>query len=278
MTRLTDRDRHLGRYITYAPTTFRATRLEFCTGGGDEEHPRNHFIVGAFGWVARLALPWRLVPPYHKKVQAKYWSPADIERMGRDWYWQVDSRLFGFRYHDGSLHLFYGRSTLDSDTDRSKFFVAPWKNWHMRRLSIYDADGNLFWQYVNPFGQRGMPYWQEMRSLKESGRLPQVAFTVDDAGTAVLATTTMEETEYTLGTGRWSWLRFFCAKRVCRTLKIEFNQEVGNEKGSWKGGLVGTSIEMLAGELHDGAMRRWCRQEHRDKGGRFTIQFLGRVS
>ena len=278
MTRLTDNDRHFGKYITYGTTDrWRPIRAVLSSGGDDEGDPFSSLTVYAFGWIARLRLP-RIISPYREKVQAKYWDAATIKRLGRDWYWSVDRRDFGFSYSEGFLQVYYGRQTGDSTTDKTWSKSMPWTNWHTRRLSIYDADGNLFWKYLVPYGIKGMPYWEEMYRLKEGGLLPQMAFTIDDNGTAVLATTTLEETEHSLGTGRWAWLRFFRRNRVRRSLKIEFNQEVGNEKGSWKGGLVGTSIDVRPGEDHEGAMRRWCAQEHRDKGGKFKVYFVGRVS
>ena len=51
--------------------------------------------------------------------------------------------------------------------------------------------------------------------------------------------------------------------------------ETGREKGSWKGGTIGTSIEMLPGELHESAFRRYCDEEHRAKSGKYRIKFIG---
>ena len=35
-------------------------------------------------------------------------------------------------------------------------------------------------------------------------------------------------------------------------------KETGSKKGSWKGGTIGHGIDMLPGELHEGAFRRYC--------------------
>lgn len=47
---------------------------------------------------------------------------------------------------------------------------------------------------------------------------------------------------------------------ICDTLDLEFSSEVGRRKGSWKGGTLGHGIEMLPGELHEAAFRRYCAQ------------------
>jgi hypothetical protein len=58
-----------------------------------------------------------------------------------------------------------------------------------------------------------------------------------------------------------------------RSLSISFKAEVGPEKGSWKGGMMGHSIEMLAGESQEQAFRRYCEQEHRSKYRTYRIAF-----
>lgn len=274
MTRLTDNDRRLGKHITYGRTQeYRPISISYSSGGEDEGRPYNHLMVWAFGWVACVRMP-HLLEPYREKVHAKYWSPADVERMGRDWYWSVDERKYGFSYNDGFLQVYRGRQTGDSTTDQTRSWSMPWTNWHVRRKSLYGPDGDLAWSYVTPYGAKGMPYFDAFYAFKEK-ELEMVSFTVEDAGTALLATTYLEEIEFTRGTGRWSWLRFFSRRRIRRSLDISFSREVGNEKGSWKGGLVGCSIDAAPGETHESAMRRWCDQEHRDKGGKFRVKFIG---
>lgn len=60
-----------------------------------------------------------------------------------------------------------------------------------------------------------------------------------------------------------------------RNLDLRFSGETGREKGSWKGGTIGTSIEMRPGELHEAAFRRYCDEEHRAKSGKYRITFIG---
>lgn len=51
---------------------------------------------------------------------------------------------------------------------------------------------------------------------------------------------------------RW-WLPF---KRVSRSIDVEFNAEVGERTGSWKGGCLGCGYEMKPGETPLQALRR----------------------
>jgi hypothetical protein len=48
---------------------------------------------------------------------------------------------------------------------------------------------------------------------------------------------------------------------VRRSLDLQFSAEVGKRKGSWKGGTIGHSIDMMPGELHEAAFRRYCAQQ-----------------
>lgn len=63
--------------------------------------------------------------------------------------------------------------------------------------------------------------------------------------------------------GKWKWLRSIlqyvpgCVKTK-RVIDIEFRNEVGRKKGSWKGGVIGTSCEMLPGETVDECWKRFC--------------------
>lgn len=64
MTRLTDNDRHLGRFITYARcgAHWRPLRVIYSSGGGDEREKANNLTVYAFGWILRILMPTLLRP------------------------------------------------------------------------------------------------------------------------------------------------------------------------------------------------------------------------
>jgi hypothetical protein len=62
---------------------------------------------------------------------------------------------------------------------------------------------------------------------------------------------------------------------VKRSLDLRFSDEIGPEKGSWKGGTVGHSIDMLPSESPEAAFRRYCEQEHRAKYGTYRLTYVG---
>ncbi len=117
-------------------------------------------------------------------------------------------------------------------------------------------------------------YFTEL--LKETeARVPKAVFLLFDYdGTEIKATTHIEEREWHRGKGWFKWLVWLTPARISRSMDISYDKEVGYEKGSWKGGMTGHSIELKPGELHEAAMRRYCEQGVRNKGGISPLKFV----
>ena len=223
----------------------------------------------ALGYSLICELP-RIVPDYCVRHQATTWDAATIARLGRDWYEERFSREYGFTFSEGNLHTYFGPQTHDSRTTKSRVFFLPWRNWRFIRHSLYDLEGKHF--HTEYDGARSA--WAAQTAIRDA--CPKTRFEFEDFdGQRITATAHIEEREWRFGTGVFRWLSWFRRSSVKRDLMIEFNAEVGPEKGSWKGGTTGHSIEMLPGELHDAAFKRYCEQEHRSKYRRFRIRYLG---
>lgn len=240
---------------------------------GDDEYPGNNLTIVGFGWHVSMPVP-RIIPPYREKVVAESWDEATITRLGRNWYWRTDRREFGCSLMAGFFSLRYGRQANSGRDDRQWGCFLPWTEWRFVRLSLYGINGEHFWTQLGDHGMRG---YEEQ--LDAADRVPKMRFAFDDYdGQRIEATTHIEEREWTLGTKWCSWLRFFARPKVRRSLDIEFSAEVGPEKGSWKGGTIRHSIDMLPGELHEAAFRRYCELDHRSKHGTFRLKFVGAVA
>ncbi len=216
-----------------------------------------------------------IIRPYRRKVYPK-WDAATIERLGRDWYWDVDKREYGVSLNQGDhFNIMYGRTggACRSSTEEQRWSCfLPWTQWRHIRYTLCGLDGAHVW--TEP---KHLP-WAARSEAREAAleSCATVQFLVrDHDGECIVATTMIEEDEWRLGEGWFKWLSAFRRTKMKRSLDIRFSAEVGREKGSWKGGLVGTSIEMLPGELHEAAFRRYCEQEHRSKSGRYRITFAG---
>jgi hypothetical protein len=83
-------------------------------------------------------------------------------------------------------------------------------------------------------------------SQRDRGNCPTDKFEFKDFdGEQITATCKIEEREWQRGRGIFRLL-FIGRNLVRRSLDLQFSSEVGKRKGSWKGGMVGHSIEMLA--------------------------------
>lgn len=273
--RLTDNDRQFGP-ITYArcSPTWRPLRLVYSSGAEEDNAGQNKLTAYAFGWVACLRLP-RLLDDYRVRHVASSWDAATVARIGRNWYEERFPREYGFSLSDGFLQVFLGAQTHDSTTTQSWSKHLPWTQWRFHRFSLYDANGVEFWTQIE---RRGNGYkFRDFDAQREAQeRCDKAKFLIDDFdGERITATTHIEEREWKFGDGWFKWLSMFRKPMVHRSLSIEFNKESGPEKGSWKGGLCGTGIEMLPGELHEAAFRRYCEQDHRSKYRTYRVTFVG---
>lgn len=215
-----------------------------------------------------IALPG-IVRPHRTKVYPKSWDAETVKRLGRDWYWDIDPRQYGFSLSDGHLSVYYGRiggACMDSSIQQQWGCFLPWTQWRHVRHSLYGLNGEHFWTEPRGAG------FEAYRAAKDE--CPVVKFSFRDFDDQeLIATTRIEEREWRFGTGWFKWLSLFRRPKIRRSLDLEFSGETGPEKGSWKGGTVGTGIDMLPGELHESAFRRYCDQDHRSKYRLYRVTF-----
>ncbi len=282
MGRLTDNDKHFGP-ITYGRSHgWRPWRLVWSSEGADEgdyrESAPNSLTVYAFGWVAKVNMP-RLVRPLLIKHVPTSWTAETIARLGRDYYYEAHPREYGFCLSDGHLSLYLGAQTHDSLTTQSWGCFLPWTQWRFHRFSLYDTRGSEFWTQFERDRKRGAgrrlcEYWDAQHAAEKA--CPSVSFDFTDYdGSRITAKTRIEEREWHFGQGYFRWLSWFRKPKIRRSLDLEFSEEVGPEKGSWKGGTMGHGIDMLPGELHEAAFRRYCNQQQRSKYQPYQLTFIG---
>ncbi len=272
-----DHDHYLGPFTFAWSDHYRTIAISVQSGDEDERKAYFRLSLGRVSFLA--ALPTWLIRPERKRVQAKYWSAQDIERMGRDWYWEAIPREYGFSINDGHLSVHYGRVTGDSSTEQYWGCFLPWTQWRHVRHSFYGLQGDrLFDEPQGRRGKLGDAEWNERWKAQQERRdsVPTAAFVIKDFdGEELTATTKIEEREWRFGTGYFKWLSLFRRPKIRRSLDISFSGETGPEKGSWKGGAIGTGIDMLPGELHEAAFRRYCDEEHRSKYRKYKVKFVG---
>lgn len=250
--RWSDHDRYFGPF-TYARDRREYRPLAIMLGSGDgDDYPHCRLRISALGHTLIVALP-AILKPWKKWVDT---SRYDWSKGPGSGYWDVHEREFGFSVVEGAVHLHFGPQTGDSDTQKSKCWFYPWREHRCIRHSLYDLTGDHFADLPNGF--RGN-VWMVRQALETV--CPTADFRFNDFdGEEITATCRLEEREWKRGKGIFRLL-FLGRNSVRRSLDLRFSSEVGRKKGSWKGGTVGHSIEMLPGELHEAAFRRYCEVE-----------------
>lgn len=144
---------------------------------------------------------------------------------------------WGIYYHECSLVLCWG--------DKSKHIYMPWM-WDHCFTEVQRADGSWVpqvneWDGLPPDGRyvEAFPY----RYVCDSGEVQNVRADV--------------YVERRTWTWRWfKWLRLPFPKMTRQSIDVSFSEEVGDRKGSWKGGCVGCGWEMLPGETMRDTLKR----------------------
>ena len=263
-------DRHFGPFTWSGSDYCRPFGIVLDSGAGEDRNEGCHLRIHVWRRTLLIELP-NFVPDFRIKHIATTWDEATITRLGRNYYFEEFPREYGFVFTgEGSLHTYFGPQTHDSLTSKGKVFFLPWLNWRYIGQSWYGLKGELLRTSV------GHETFDADHEFERT--MPKASFEFDDYdGKRIRADTHIEEREWRFGTGWCSWLSLFRRPKIRRDLSIAFSEEVGPEKGSWKGGTVGTGIEMLPGELHEAAFRRYCEQDHRSKYRPFRIKFVGRA-
>lgn len=251
--RWSDHDHYFGPF-TYARHRGDST-LEVMLSSGDDDDPGCELRFRVPGHALLIALP-PILRPYREQKRATHRSPERIAELG-EWWTDEHERQIGATLCDGGRFLLvrYGRQTGDSSTERVWGHFLGFRQWRHVRTSLYDTDGAHWW--TEPSVIRGREAWREWRARQDA--CPSVSFDFDDYdGERIRARTKIEEREWLLGTGWFRWLSAFRGPMVRRSLDIDFSAEVGPRKGSWKGGTLGHGIDVLPGEDHEAAFRRYC--------------------
>jgi len=268
--RWSDNDRHFWPF-TLSLGDHKRFGIVIDSGAHEDSQGDCHIRFHVSGMTLICELP-SLISDYCVRHTVTSWDAATIVRLGRDWYEERFPREYGFVFVEGTLHSYYGPQTHDSQTTKSSCYFLPWREWRFIRHSHYDIEGKHFHTEY----ERARNAWQASTAIRDA--CPKVRFDLEDFdGERIVATTHIEEREWHFGTKFCRWLSWFRRPKIRRSLAIEFSKEVGPEKGSWKGGTVGHSIEMRPGELHEAAFKRYCEQEHRSKYRKFRVRYAGRV-
>lgn len=148
-------------------------------------------------------------------------------------------RAYGFSFTRDSLHWSWGSRTC--------VYWYPW-TWDRCRWTILRPDGTSWREF------RGLSRSDIPDALKE--KHPYNYLMHDGTVQTCIATIYGEQREWRLKCAKWlPWPR-----KVRRSISVEFSEEMGPKRGSWKGGVIGTGHDWKSGERMVDALRRMERE------------------
>jgi hypothetical protein len=232
------------------------------TGENATRYCQLHIRLGTRSWSWQIP---EFFKPKKQWVDTSQYAWSTPENKG---YWEYVQHQYGFYIQDEYIHVHYGiqpgcwSSTDKKNSDHTKLIEIPWRIKRQVRHSFMTLTWNLFLS-LNP-EKLGREYIELIQRAQEA--VPKIKFKFNDFdGEEIIATCYIEERQYQQGTGWFKWLKYFIRPEIFRSLNIQFNKEVGYEKGSWKGGTMGHSINIEYGEKPLDAFKRYGSAEERYK-------------
>lgn len=141
--------------------------------------------------------------------------------------WSYSDKKYGFDVHSGSIYFHWKNKLMGWD--------FPFITWNHYTTEYMDVNNE--WQENR--------CWNKFSTDTDSNVLTEQhpVFYELRSGDIQWRVATCTQTRMTW---RRKWMPW--SKMVKVKLDVKFNQEIGNEAGSWKGGVTGTSHEMRPGE------------------------------
>jgi len=217
-----------------------------------------------FGWVGEVAyIKFGL-----SGLQAEIEFPSDWheEKMGWirlgfglfklcfafPWKWvaedhgQCSGPTYGFNFFEDGLHLHWGNQN-GRGSDPFKLIYMPWSWGSCVSHNVLTAEGE--W----------VPYKPDyVKNAEDDGRDKST-----HDYTYTLKSGEVQNRKATIYTEARRWNRWWIPNKLLRkSINVDFDGEVGERSGSWKGGTVGCGYEMLEGETPLDTLRR-MEQERR---------------
>jgi hypothetical protein len=187
---------------------------------------------------------------------------------GRRGYYKKISKMYGFTIADEYVHVYYGIQpgnwTRDDpkNSDHTKLFEIPWRQTRRVRYDFMNRNHTVFTTVEdNRNGGIDFDAIEDARKV-----VPKIKIKFKDFdGEDNVATCHITEMEWRYGTGCFKWIGLFRKPIIRRRLEIEFEKETGRQKGSWKGGTMGTSTDIEHGEHPMTAFQKYGRADAYEK-------------
>lgn len=155
---------------------------------------------------------------------------------------------WGIAYHARALWIYRGGKGNMNGGTNWWVFTMPWAfSWV--RTSALKKDGT--WEHETKGNNKN--FWKKEWKLMLWNETYPYKYTLKSGEIQnVEATIMVEEREWRRKA--FTWLPLF--NKVVKSIDINFNQEVGEETGSWKGGVLGCGYDILPNETPLECLRR----------------------
>ena len=217
---------------------------------------------------------WWKIPELFKPKE-KWIDTTDMswnkDKEGPHGFMEEIRKEYGFTFTPDGFHIYYGIQPGNwsrndpENSDHSKMFWYPWRLEIVRHDLLY-PNGDVYHRNTFP-KKKGEKYllWYEVfdNHKKNADSQTEIAkfveldhWTKDGVNQKAKIRLTGEEREWR---PKWTrWLPIF--KRVRRVVDCNSDTELGPRAGSWKGGMMGWSVDWKEDESMKGAFWRWYKK------------------
>jgi len=208
-------------------------------------------------------------------------------------YDMIASKELSFTVHtgseDGFISFNYGAdedSLMSDDGGKNikdiprvkKIWSIPWRQYTFRKHILSNIDGTDFVTLTENTDKKVVDVYHDSWDYPGHERIKFTFFDgFDDS--IITATAYREKRVWTRGSSWMSWLKYFTKPIVRDVMSFSFDKEVGSGKESWKGGIVGHSIDIEGREGPLGACMRYCKENghlflnfERDENGKMIYK------
>lgn len=134
----------------------------------------------------------------------------------------------------------------------------PFTEYRRVYMDFLDHELNFVERYRN--NDNDSINFDSLRDVESRAPILEMEFK-DYDGTVVKATARFTRSKYRLGTKWAKFLGYLVPSKTYHHIEIQFDQEVGPEKGSWKGGTMGITTQRFPEESARDCMIRVCEGE-----------------
>ena len=252
------------KFKTIESGTPTSKQLSFGISSGEEEH-KNLIWLYLFNRYWYWATDKQIVKPKTKWVDTSHYQWAKPGPDGRCGYTDKLRVEYSFAIRNDSISLQYGPNLDCWPSKYSKYISFPWK--YARTTSTTYFEYNPKTKELKIFKRLNesncVTVYDTMEMEKEVPKF-KIAFN-DYDGTEVVATCNIQERRWKYGVKWTKFLGFFQKENVRRVIYFKFDKETGTEKGSWKGGTLGSGCDLEIGQDPLEAFKVYAASSKRDK-------------